>query len=600
LTVYDFGRDEGTGCFYYTMNLVEGTTFSDIQVVPDKDADATRHKGIVCGIVEIAGYFVQVLDALARLHAGGIIHRDVKPGNIFLQRDQFGKMRPMLGDLGVARIEGGASNITRAGYTIGTPLYMSPEQIRAGAVSPASDVFSFGLTMYHVLTGHTVYEEMEGVDAESASGVMASLGALLISGKEFDFQFPALVSPPLRHVIQRACRMKPRERYPDAQALRAALEDSCAALATHAVRGEKAKHPWVIGSAVVIALAIAGVGTLRWKERRAAELSRGVATDIARARAQRAYALAALETMEGLPARSQALVDETQRGLSEVDQNLGEAALLLDAGQPIDASAAQKRARIQLDSLCGRLRAGFLGHPVSHETGVQRGAERPQSTAAKLGDPGQQIQPGLTGLQTAPPEEECAAALALAGTADRLVAVGPPPQQPKRPMPEGTSAEAKPLGPGRGARIPTATKTKKSGQDLAQTSSVQRSELTPAGAPPRQPEPGRMSPDQQVRSLVTHWCSAVNREEFIGFETRTELSDEARATFDKRKAAFDEQRCKSPSIAQEGDGYRVDVPVEQIQRDGDMSNVKRRFIARMSVKPDAGGWRIERIDLPDR
>jgi hypothetical protein len=92
----------------------------------------------------------------------------------------------------------------------------------------------------------------------------------------------------------------------------------------------------------------------------------------------------------------------------------------------------------------------------------------------------------------------------------------------------------------------------------------------------------------------------VNREEFIGFETRTELSDEARATFDKRKAAFDEQRCKSPSIAQEGDGYRVDVPVEQIQRDGDMSNVKRRFIARMSVKPDAGGWRIERIDVPDR
>jgi len=585
LTVYDFGRDEGTGCFYYTMTLVEGTTFADVEVGPDDDPDATSYKGVRCGVLEVAGYFVQVLDALARLHAGGIIHRDIKPGNIFLHRDRFSEIRPMLGDLGVARIEGGTSDITRAGYTIGTPLYMSPEQIRASAVSPASDVFSFGLTMYRVLTGHSVYEGMEGVDAASAPGVMASLGVLLMRGREFDLQFPAFVPEPLRRVIQRACRMKPRERYPDAQRLRAALQDACAALATVDAHGEKGKRPWAIGSAVVIALAAVIAGSLLWNERRAAALASSAASQIARARVQRDDARAALEAIERLPARPQGLVDDTHLGLSEVDQNLDAAQLLLAGGHPTDASAAQERASVQLDRLCGRLRDALQ--------------ERWRSTGSRLGEPGQQAQREVSSLEAAPSRDECAAARGLAGTTDQIAALVPSPQQPE-PLTEGRSAKVRPPEPAPGgtARVPI-NKSKSSREDAAQSSPAHGGEPKPSGEPSRKPEVSSMSRDQQVLSLVTHWCSAVNREELVGFESQMELSDELRATFDKRKAGFDEQRCKPPLIAQDGDGYRVDVPVEQIQRDGDMSNVKHRFVARMSVKPDAGGWRIERIDLPD-
>jgi len=600
LTVYDFGRDEGTGCFYYTMNLVEGTTFSDIEVGVGDDADATRHKEIRCGVLEVAGYFVQVLDALARLHTGGIIHRDIKPGNIFLHRDRFSEIRPMLGDLGVARIEGGGSDLTHAGYTIGTPLYMSPEQLRASAVSPASDVFSFGLTMYRVLTGHTVYERMKGVDAASAPSVMASLGALLMSGKEFEFQFPAFVPEPLRRVIQRACRMKPRERYPDAHGLRAALEDACAALATVAARSEIDEHPWAIGFALVIALAALIAGSWLWHQHRAAALATRVASQIARVRGQRDDALAALEAIEHFPARPQALVDDTHLGLSEVDQNLDAAQLLLAAGQPTDASTKQERASVELDRLCGRLHGAFLGQAVSPGTEVHRQEERSESAGTKPGELGQQEGGNASSLENAQPNDECAAARALAGTIDRTAIARPPPQQPGIPK-EQKSAELRPPGSGSsgGARLPPPTKAQTRREDGTPSALAYGGEERPSGEPSRKPEISPMSRDQQVRSLVTHWCSAVNREELVGFETQMELSDELRATFDKRKAGFDEQRCKSPSIAQDGDGYRVDVPVEQIQKDGDMSNVKRKFIARMSVKPDAGGWRIERIDLPD-
>ncbi len=103
----------------------------------------------------------QVASALACAHAQGIIHRDMKPGNILL--DKMNRVR--VTDFGLAKLMASTTQLTAADSALGTPAYMSPEQCGVGEVVPASDLFSLGLTAFEMLAGHIPYV------APSAAGV---------------------------------------------------------------------------------------------------------------------------------------------------------------------------------------------------------------------------------------------------------------------------------------------------------------------------------------------------------------------------------------------------------------------------------------------
>ena len=98
----------------------------------------------------------QVASALHRASELGIVHRDIKPENILLTR----KAEAKVADFGLSRClaQDQPVDLTRSGTTVGTPLYMSPEQVEGKAVDCRSDIYSFGVTCYHMLAGHTPFD----------------------------------------------------------------------------------------------------------------------------------------------------------------------------------------------------------------------------------------------------------------------------------------------------------------------------------------------------------------------------------------------------------------------------------------------------------
>lgn len=134
---------------FLVMELVEGTTLSErVQagpLAPD----------------EVAEIAAQLADALAYAHGQGIVHRDVKPGNVLLGHNG----RVKLADFGIARLIGDTVRHTRTGTAIGTAAYLSPEQVRGDEVTPAADVYSLGLVLLEILSGERAFP---GTPTESA------------------------------------------------------------------------------------------------------------------------------------------------------------------------------------------------------------------------------------------------------------------------------------------------------------------------------------------------------------------------------------------------------------------------------------------------
>jgi tRNA A-37 threonylcarbamoyl transferase component Bud32 len=139
--VYDVGEHDGVP--YLTMAFIEGQPLS---APPGGEPSMER----------IATVVRKVALALAHAHAHGVVHRDLKPSNILI--DARGE--PVVTDFGLARREGADDvQVTRDGVPLGTPAYMSPEQVtaRAGAVGPPTDIFSLGVILYQLLTGQLPY-----------------------------------------------------------------------------------------------------------------------------------------------------------------------------------------------------------------------------------------------------------------------------------------------------------------------------------------------------------------------------------------------------------------------------------------------------------
>jgi len=160
---------------------------------------------------ESAGYTCQVLSALSYAHQRGVIHRDIKPANVMVT--PAGTVKLM--DFGIAATSAFGQRLTRAGMALGSIHYMSPEQVRAGALDGRSDIYSLGITLYEMTTGKCP------VQGGSEYEIMnAHLTVVPPSPSEWNPALPPVFSA----IILRAIEKRPENRFQTAAEFLAALE----------------------------------------------------------------------------------------------------------------------------------------------------------------------------------------------------------------------------------------------------------------------------------------------------------------------------------------------------------------------------------------
>jgi len=173
ISIYDFGEDQGRP--FMVMEFVEGETLRD--AIKHGTAGDTDNR------VRLA---LQAARALEYIHSRKIIHRDVKPENLHV--DKLGKVRLM--DFGIAKADG--VNLTKVGVAVGTPFYMSPEQVLGRQPTVQADVYAFGVLLYELLTGvravtaqameqifHQILYDAPNPEPLQAAGVPASVRELV-------------------------------------------------------------------------------------------------------------------------------------------------------------------------------------------------------------------------------------------------------------------------------------------------------------------------------------------------------------------------------------------------------------------------------------
>jgi len=141
VTIYELGEDNDTP--FIVMEYVDGRSLREI-----------LHKRSKLSLDEALNYACQVCEGLTKAHFAGIIHRDIKPENILIDKED----RVKILDFGLAKLRGSSSNITRESTRVGTLKYMSPEQVQGQELDPRSDIFSLGIILYELLTGHIPFK----------------------------------------------------------------------------------------------------------------------------------------------------------------------------------------------------------------------------------------------------------------------------------------------------------------------------------------------------------------------------------------------------------------------------------------------------------
>jgi serine/threonine-protein kinase len=198
LHVHDFVKDRGT--MFIVMEYVQGTDLYDLlEITPRLPVD-------IAAIIAL-----QVSRALDYAHFRGIIHRDIKPANIMIS--QQGEVKLM--DFGIAR-DDRLTDLTETGTGLGTPSYMSPEQILGDKLDFRSDVFSVGIVLYQMVTGRKPFVE------DDARTVMQKI-------RLDRYTSPRKINPSvprtLEHIMGRCMEKLPANRYPTTQALIDDLQD---------------------------------------------------------------------------------------------------------------------------------------------------------------------------------------------------------------------------------------------------------------------------------------------------------------------------------------------------------------------------------------
>ena len=157
------------------------------------------------------------LDGLHEAHRRGIVHRDVKPGNIFvLTKDDGAPERALVFDFGIAKVTGAAAHHATGDCILGTPRYLSPEQILGGRMDGRVDVYAMGIVLFETIAARGPYDVLRGADFDAQMRAH-----LALSPRRLDDISPA--SPALARVVARALEKAPGKRYPTAAAFADAL-----------------------------------------------------------------------------------------------------------------------------------------------------------------------------------------------------------------------------------------------------------------------------------------------------------------------------------------------------------------------------------------
>jgi uncharacterized RDD family membrane protein YckC len=206
--VYIFGAEEINGYPVITMELMPGGTLQD----------QLKSKGRL-PVTEAVDQILEIIDGLQAAHKAGVLHRDMKPSNCFL--DEAGHAK--VGDFGLSRTLESDSKLTVTGSFMGTPSYASPEQVRGRDLDVRTDIYSVGATLYALLTGKPPFE------AEQVGEVLARI----VSEPPTPFSHhSARIPAGLERIVLRTLTKDRDKRYPSYAALRAELLPYCSSATT--------------------------------------------------------------------------------------------------------------------------------------------------------------------------------------------------------------------------------------------------------------------------------------------------------------------------------------------------------------------------------
>ncbi|HZY88951.1 MAG TPA: protein kinase, partial [Gemmataceae bacterium] len=197
--IYDVGEHDGTP--FVVMAFIDGPSLAECLRGPSPYEQPA----------EAAQLVRQVAEGLGAVHDGGLIHRDIKPGNVLIDRDG----QALLTDFGLARPEQDAEHLTASGVMVGTPAYMAPEQAcgEVGRVGPWTDVYSLGVVLYRLLAGRLPF-------VGPTTAVLWKIGNELPPPPS---EFRPGLDPALERVLRKAMALRPEERYATAREFAADL-----------------------------------------------------------------------------------------------------------------------------------------------------------------------------------------------------------------------------------------------------------------------------------------------------------------------------------------------------------------------------------------
>jgi len=194
--VYDSGEEDGTP--FLVMELLPGRTLADELTAGPLEPNRARRVGI------------EVLSALAASHQAGILHRDIKPGNVLLTTNGTAKV----GDFGIAKSTEGL-HLTSTGMIVGTAAYLAPERVMGQSASPQSDIYAVGVVLYEALSGRKPF------DADTPIGMMRAVEAHEVVPLS---EICPRLDPGLLATIDKAMAKDPGQRFLSADEMSAALQ----------------------------------------------------------------------------------------------------------------------------------------------------------------------------------------------------------------------------------------------------------------------------------------------------------------------------------------------------------------------------------------
>jgi len=302
VTVYDFGEQEGNP--YLVMQYLEGSSL-----------DSMIQKGVSLTISERLGIIIDVCNGLAYAHQRGVIHRDIKPGNIMVLQDGVNDGMAVIVDFGIARI-GGDSRLTRTDQIVGSFHYMSAEQLQAKELDNRTDIYATGVVLFQLLTGALPFDSPDTAATllKIVNEPPPPLSAYL---KEYPIELESIVS--------RALAKKREERYATAKDLAFDLMQVQEHLKSETV-------------ALLVRRAEASVGREEWTRARE-HLQQVLRIDRQNTNAQKLMN-AVQEHLRQQQQIEQARALRSQADEAYMDQRYDDALRLLDQAVPLDSKNA--------------------------------------------------------------------------------------------------------------------------------------------------------------------------------------------------------------------------------------------------------------------